>query len=389
MPVGSCLSGGLDSSSIVCLATRLLQKEGVVDPRLVGERFRTFSACFEDRRFDEREYMAEVVAATGVEANQVLPDSHELWATLPRLVWQQDEPFSTTSIFAQWAVMEQARACGVTVLLDGQGSDELLAGYEVYFANFLADLIRERRIGALLGWLSGAGALGFPAPAIAARSFAYALPAWAQQGVRWLHTHVADAHRGPAIRALAPALRTQFAERRRAALAELVRVSQHLHSALVHDLLVARLPQLLRYEDRNSMAFSLEARLPFLDYRLVEMVLALPAAYKVRDGWSKWVLREGMKGVLPERVRCRLDKKGFVTPEVPWLSAARPRIRTLFRKGALSAEFLDLKEVLARLDGLLGPGRETETSVVWRWVNLEVWLQKFCGADVLPFKLSP
>jgi asparagine synthase (glutamine-hydrolysing) len=128
VPIGTCLSGGLDSSAIVCVANKLLLDENVIDPDLVGERQRTFSSCFDDRQYDERQYIQAVLALTGAEPNYTFPKGGELLDALTKLMWHQDEPFGSTSIYAQWRVMEKTAERGVKVLLDGQGGDELLAG---------------------------------------------------------------------------------------------------------------------------------------------------------------------------------------------------------------------------------------------------------------------
>jgi asparagine synthase (glutamine-hydrolysing) len=121
VPVGSCLSGGLDSSSIVCIANQLLRSQGA------EAKQRTFSACAKVKRYDERDYIDEVVGQTGVQAHYVYPELSELFDTLDAIAWHQDEPFGSTSIYAQWHVFKLASEARVKVLLDGQGADELLA----------------------------------------------------------------------------------------------------------------------------------------------------------------------------------------------------------------------------------------------------------------------
>ena len=129
VPIGTCLSGGLDSSSIVCLANRLMFNGQSIDPRLVGERQKTFSSCFEDPVYDERKFIELVIDRTGAEKNYVFPQAEALFEDLTKLIWHQDEPFGSITIYAHWNVIRLARKRGVTVLLNGQGADELLAGY--------------------------------------------------------------------------------------------------------------------------------------------------------------------------------------------------------------------------------------------------------------------
>lgn len=143
VPVGSCLSGGLDSSSIVCVANRLLREQDAQAQQ------KTFSACADVPRFDERSYIETVVAHTGVEPHYTYPSQDTLFDVLPDLTWHQDEPFGSTSIFAQWCVFALAAQQGVKVMLDGQGADEQLAGYHGYFGPYLAGLAKDLAIGSL------------------------------------------------------------------------------------------------------------------------------------------------------------------------------------------------------------------------------------------------
>jgi asparagine synthase (glutamine-hydrolysing) len=136
VPVGTCLSGGLDSSSIVCVLNKM------IDP----SKQKTFSSCFEDKRFDEREYIEEVIKNTSVTPFYTFPDINELYPKLEKIVWHHDEPFESTSIMAQWCVMELAKNNGVIVILDGQGSDEILAGYHPYKWYLFLDSIRNKNI---------------------------------------------------------------------------------------------------------------------------------------------------------------------------------------------------------------------------------------------------
>ena len=125
------------------------------------------------------------------------------------------------------------------------------------------------------------------------------------------------------------------------------------------------------------MAFSLEARVPFLDYRLVEFLFTLPASYLIRDGWTKWLLRQAMAGTLPEKIRWRRDKMGFVTPEVRWLQAGRHQIVDLFSDSQLrSRPFLNADKILEQLDTTLANTQNVSTTV-WRWINLELWLRQY------------
>lgn len=370
--VGTCLSGGLDSSSIVCVANRLLLQEHTLPSQLVGEHQKTFSSCFDDARFDERPYIEQVLDATGAERNFVFPSGAQLVEVLPRLVWHQDEPFGSTSLFAQWSVMEKVAERGVRVLLDGQGGDELLGGYHHYFHYFW-------------GALAGRGQWPTLWREIQAYRGYYALPLWraalwvgqnfAPSGmVRWARQLKREGANVGGL-GLSPEFSRQFAERVYSSPAWRGDVFEdYMYDSLTRQVL----PALLRFEDRNSMAHAVEARVPFLDYRLVEFVAALPAAQKIHDATTKVVLRQAMRGILPEGVRQRRDKMGFVTPEMVWLKA---ELGALVRDVVHSPTFaqrgyFDAPQV-QRLVAEHQANQRDIAFVALRWLTLELWFRQF------------
>ncbi len=366
VPIGTCLSGGLDSSSILCVANRLLFDGSGTKPEIVGVRQKTFSSCFEDARYDERQYIEQVLAATGAEQNYTFPDPQHLIEELPLLIWHQDEPFGSTSIYAQWCVMRLAAARGIKVLLDGQGGDELLAGYHGYFDYFWASLMRQGRLGVLWHELGAYhGLFGRP-------------PFWSL--VR-------------AMRPFAPMPLIKLARRLRnggslGLNVDFARTFGHrtwdyvnrggdaFYGYLRAALTQSSLPALLHYEDRNAMAHSIEARVPFLDHRLVEYVFSLPAEQKIQDGYTKTVMRHAMQGVLPDAIRLRTDKMGFVTPERVWLSGAlREWARSILGSGSFKArDYFDAQSIAMALDDHAS-GKRDLTFLAWRWINLELWLR--------------
>lgn len=364
VPIGSCLSGGLDSSSIVCLMSRA---------RPAGaEPVKTFTLSHYDARFDERSYSRAVVAQTGAEAHEVCPVPERLLAELDRIHWHQDEPVAGTSVLGQWAVMRTASETGVKVLLDGQGADEVLLGYPGYWGSHLADLIKRGH------WLKGAREWN----------------AWRRRQGAVPPTAVAAVVRGLLSDGLANRLRRRvtgeavwmspdFSKRMRgfveperlfAAAEQQSVVEQHRWRTLTEDL-----PALLHYEDRNAMAMGIEARVPFLDHRLVECLVRVPTECHIGDGVTKRLLREAMQGVLPESVRMRADKMGFVTPEADWLcrpwrqavssmlQSDRFRSRPYWRAGAMQALF-----------DRLCKGEAALAATIWRCVSLEYWMERMC-----------
>jgi asparagine synthase (glutamine-hydrolysing) len=367
VPVGSCLSGGLDSSAIVCVADRLLAR-----------KFKTFSACFEDVRYDERPFIRQVVEWTGAESHRTFPTAKELLGCLERLVWQQDEPFGSTSIFAQWAVMRSASESGVKVLLDGQGADELMAGYHGCFGAFFADLFRLGNWKQLWNeWRAYRGLHAGVPPQLAA-NFARGLGP-----TGWVDILRRFSTGSPSW------IAHEFAQSSKST-EEPDRDDGSVLRGMQHRLLTRHgLRALLRHEDRNAMAFGIEARLPFLDVRLVEFLFRLESGWKLRDGWTKVVLRESLQGLLPPGIGRRVDKMGFATPEDDWFRGdlASFAQEVLLDRRSRTRGYLHIPGVERALAAHVA-GRQSIGSTIWRWVNLELWCRLFldrrvCTASLL------
>jgi len=302
VPVGTCLSGGLDSSSIVVTVHKLIAASSRRGPQL------SFTSCFTDPRFDEWQYAQLVVDATGVQPHRTFPDMDRLWDEMDDFIWHQDQPPASTSAYAQWNVMRLVKQNRIKVLLDGQGADEVMAGYHYFLIKFLASVGKQcswteavKHVAALRRtglWFAARRSLLASASAAARRAVGLSGTS------SWLTSVVK-----PEFRVSNPDPTPHSFQ-------------DHLRWAIS-----AGLQQLLRYEERNSMAFSVEARTPFLDYRLVELFLNMCGAYKIRDGWTKPFLREALEGSVPDDVRLRVDKKGFVTPELAWYLKHFDRIR--------------------------------------------------------------
>jgi asparagine synthase (glutamine-hydrolysing) len=367
VPIGTCLSGGLDSSSIVCLANKLMFDGQNIDQRLVGERQRTFSSCFENSTYDERKFVELVIEQTRADKNYIFPKGEDLLKDLPKLIWHQDEPFGSTSIYAQWKVMGLAKERGVTVLLDGQGGDELLAGYLPSFYALFKQTLRQVAFVSLIkeikGFLKHQG-----------RMIDQFVP-------RIMASLVPDVFK-PFFQHLNPGgfgwIEESFKKKYYRRVTKPNRFENELNNYLYHIFRSAVLPGLLHYEDRNSMAYSIETRLPFLDYRLVEFVFGLPMEFKIREGVTKIILRKAMEGILPEEVRNRMDKMGFVTPEADWFKTTlRDPIRDIFNSKSFSERgIFNIANVHKAFEDHY-KGKEDNHSMIWRCVNLELWLRTF------------
>ena len=370
VPIGSCLSGGLDSSSVVALVNQHL-REGIIGSAQIGEQQRTFTAYYSGV-FDERSYAESVRQATGAAAFQVSPSSAEFWTDLEAVLRFQDEPVAGATVFSQWAVMRLAKQNGVTVLLDGQAADELFAGYPNYAPLYQGELLRTGRgLRALTSARASSRMSDSPLGKDLARVMYYAFaPASLQTNMRRRRDKVA-------FDALVPDFATRNDWREWPAQTGLR--SRKLNARLRADTLSHSLPKLLRYEDRNSMAHSIEARVPFTDHRLVEFALQLPASLKIHQGWSKWILREAMAELVPDKIRWRRDKVGFPAPEGDWLRAGRAKIfELLLAPDARAKPYLRREGLRERIESELN-SQNLNHSHLWRWLNLELWLQTQWG----------
>jgi asparagine synthase (glutamine-hydrolysing) len=347
--VGTSLSGGIDSSAVVGLVSRIAE----------DHRRHAFTARFPGFERDEWTYAQAVAESAGITRHhEVLPTAEGLVQDLSDVVGSQGEPFGSASIYAQWCVMRAAHEAGITVLLDGQGADELFGGYP----SAIGWALRSQGIGAMMrGLVSRTERANL---ALAMQGGRLRVPKLLVRAYRRRQTapYVATEISETVARLARPL--TPEAEGFRAPLArELLRQSFH-----------TSLPDLLRYADRNSMAHSREVRLPFLDRRVAEFALSLPAEFLYRGGVTKAILREAVKGLVPAEVLARRDKIGFEPPEATWF--AEPRFIT-----KVSEVLLDRK-ALARgiynrqdIEEDLRAGAWRDPRGIWRALNLELWLQ--------------
>ncbi len=367
VPVGSCLSGGIDSSSIVCVIAHLKKNERIKE---VGDHPRTFTVCYQNEKIDESAWAKLVAEQTNAKWYPTYPLKEELWEDLEDLVRVQDFPFGSTSIYAQYRVMKLAKEKGVTVLLDGQGGDELFTGYAPYYTTFFREMIKQRAWDDLKReWRSlGNASIGKKAlvtsisKTVIKRSFPLFLSKSLYRRNHHLLGYMSTTFcEGVASQAIENHFRTRTPE-------------SDLRTMMASLMCNHSLPTLLRYEDRNSMRFQIESRTPFADdRRLIEAVFSIPSVYKIHNGYSKWLLREAMKGILPDVIYRRKDKIGFATPEYQWLT---PRKEELKKRvcGQLPA-YIDTDRVYKEWDSMFEKQPKQGVMPIWRFINLAIWLE--------------
>jgi asparagine synthase (glutamine-hydrolysing) len=291
--VGTCLSGGMDSSTLAAYAANLYSAN-------VQRQFTGITAGSVEEAKDETAYARMVADATGISWRVCTPEPLEYSQVFPEVLKKQEEPFDSGSVVMQYFVMQLAHDAGLKVLLDGQGADELLMGYKQHLAWTIKAL-----------------------PALSAAKLAISSLNKYQIGWRELalllfyHTRV-EAKRNRQL-ARWPGLKKELVRHLKEEAAVEGRQPADLFGRQSNELYHRILPMLLRYEDKNAMAFSVETRLPFLDPDLVEFLLNIDEALKVRNGWSKYLLRKANEGLLPNEIVWRTGKGAFSAP--PFLPA--------------------------------------------------------------------
>lgn len=361
--LGAALSGGIDSSAVVCAMRH-------VEPDLP---IHTFSYIAAGSEMSEEVWVDRINAHVGAVPHKISVGSDELVRDLDSMILAQGEPFGSTSIYAQYRVFQLARESGVTVTLDGQGADEMLAGYNGYPGQRLRGLIEKGRLAEALSFFNewakwpGRSRIG-GAKRLAAEmteGWLYALlrkingsdalPSWIN-GEPLVERGVISHF---------PRLRSPQSEAGRRVVAE-----------LALSLTRRGLPALLRHGDRNSMRFSVESRVPFLTLDMVNLLLSLPESYLISPkGETKHVFRAAMRGIVPDDVLDRRDKIGFATPEQAWLISMADTVRGWLRED-LQLPFFNQAEVLREFE-LIIAGRKPFSWQVWRWINFCRWYSHF------------
>lgn len=340
--LGYCLSGGLDSSAIVCTADKIIKDKGISTVQ------KSISSCFTDKRYDEQEYIDEVLRKTDVDGVKIFPKGDQLLDELDKVIWHMDEPFSSTSQYAQWNVFKGASENNLTVMLDGQGADEQLAGYTGFYSVIFAEYLRRFKFISFFRELKSYKKLRASTEQyvksykiiVEALISAY-LPRKVQKWGKLKFFY---------LRRLSPFKKQDIID----TVMGLDLYPANNSRQYILDNIKCNLSMLLRFEDRNSMAFSIESRVPFLDYNLVECIFRMPIEYKIKYGITKRVMRDSLS-VLPEKIKTRYSKLGFVTPEDQWINDNPDIYRNeLIKACEYLSPIIDKEQVLKWYDSISG-----------------------------------
>jgi len=290
---------------------------------------KSISARYDDEN-DEGEYI-DAITNDKLDKHYIYPGTEKLLKDINDVVYYQDEPFDGGGIFAQWCVFQEARQLGIKVLLDGQGSDEILAGY-LYYHRFNRPTPVDRL-----------GIKVFDTPKLYRLYQMYRFPHMQK------HYNASD-------------------------------YPNNFKSALANRLYFdtrTSLPRILKWEDRNSMAFGLETRLPFLDQGLVDIVFSLDDSMKINNGWTKHILRESMKGILPEKIRLRKSKQGFTTPDATWLVEIKDEVTATLERPF--AEEVSFKKGATQkyLNKFYNTHEKDSAKMVWKLYCFQKWKEVF------------
>jgi asparagine synthase (glutamine-hydrolysing) len=343
--VGTCLSGGLDSSSVATIASSFYRLNSSND-------FISITAKSSEPAFDESR-LAEIVSRNShLNWNVIMPSADEFIGDINKIISVQEEPFGSPSVYMQFKVFEKAKDLGCIVMLDGQGGDETLLGYERYYPAYLFSL---GFVGKISNFFNSSKNSGLSKRDLFLYLFYFTTPS---------------------IRLRILNNRFSFVKKDYLNLVNYnnIKESAKNYKDIIllqkQELMHLQLPHLLKYEDRNSMYHSIETRLPFIDYRLVELALSIGNGYKIKNGWTKHILRKSVEDILPNEIAWRRNKIGFNAPEKTWLNSIDNQIKESLYGSEILNKIAKKDEVIKKY-GLM------DLRTRWRLFNIAKWEEVF------------
>jgi asparagine synthase (glutamine-hydrolysing) len=343
--VGTCLSGGLDSSSVSTIASSLYNLDK-------SRRFTAITAQSLEPLLDESKYAEKVVNKAGLDWHITVPTTTGFIEKIDKLVYTQEEPFGSPSVYMQYCVFEKAKELGCIVMLDGQGGDETLLGYERYYPSYL---------------FSQGLWCGFMNLFVSAKNSRLS-----KKELLLYSLYFTNA----SLRLKILSKKFSFIKREYFDLInrDLIFASSRSYNDIVQlqklELMQLQLPHLLKYEDRNSMQNSIESRLPFLDYHLVETALSINNQFKIKDGWTKYLLRKMVEDIVPYEIAWRKNKIGFNAPEKTWLTGINDTMLKQISDSQLLTKISKRESIHRNFERM-------DLRTKWRLYNVAKWEEVF------------
>jgi asparagine synthase (glutamine-hydrolysing) len=370
IPVGFCLSGGLDSSTIVSISSKLHQKESF-SPLKDGIKAFTASNLSEH---DETAWAEIVARDNNIDWHSDIITSETLVDELEKIIYHQDIPLFSTSTYAQNRVMRLAKKNNISILLDGQGGDEIFAGYQSFNTSYLNQLLASADVETLFNEIRNIDNSPFGLKPYASSLVKIAMDASLPARLKKTFSHM---------------MKPEFAilnQEKAKFYMEQIQFSGEFKNKSLNHLLSDYctgyyLKNLLRWEDRCSMQYSIESRTPFSDdIHLIEYAFSLPANYKIHNGWSKYIMRQAIEGTVPDAIRWRKDKKGFSIPQTTWLMEKSWELKALFfnYRDLDTYGFVNKMYIETHWDSIFGSRKNFKLmDVIFRYVNFLIWLKIF------------
>jgi asparagine synthase (glutamine-hydrolysing) len=337
--VGTCLSGGLDSSSISMLASKSYKFD--------GQKFVAVNAKSIDSSNDESEFAELVAREADLDLNIVMPSYEDFVNTIDEVIYTQEEPFGSPSMFMGWHVFQKAKSLNCTVMLNGQGGDEILLGYERYFAstiNFWNPIQAFRNIYNQYN----------NSRLTLKNTFLYAIY------FKFASFRIKRLTQKSLLK------KEYIKDKYFSIIEESAKNFGNVDNLQINEITKVQLPHLLRYEDRNSMRHSIETRLPFLDYRLVELAISLPVSLKIKNGWTKYILRKSVDNILPKKIVWRKNKFGFEAPDKIWINKYNEQMIKQVTKSSILAKYCEMDKLIKTFKDLSLKDR-------WMYFNIARW----------------
>jgi asparagine synthase (glutamine-hydrolysing) len=347
VPVGTSLSGGIDSGVIVTIAGELLKDK--------AKNYNTLTFSFPNFANDESEMAKSIANKSGMNWHQVIPSPETLANELEKMIIQMGEPFSSLSMFAQYKVMQKASELGLKVMLDGQGGDELYLGYSRVAQNAMFYHLKKLHLKKF--WQEWSG-LAKNASIPKLKSLAYQI---------FFNTPTLAINRN--IRRVSAFTTMKFLKNGRKELLNDLYAPKNVYDKQLDELNKYCLPRLLRYADRNSMAFSVESRVPHLSNLTRDFALSLPIANRVNNGWTKYTVRKAMQGKIPDEVLWCNIKKGFDIPQGYWIELLESQLIQWVEK-VNDNELFNKKEIIKSIKDK----NKRDDFALWRVLSVIAWM---------------